>query len=140
MGLIFGLTGCLHPVAGVALMFHHDKWNLIVAVSSLLGGCFLVRAGAVDYKGEWATLMGILLIVFSSAGLSSDAKDFVDGTKGEIAYEIFGFIFLTGLLLLLTGQRTNNYALEVQWRRAIVSALPPQDKPSDSLPSAIWDF
>ena len=129
MSLIFGLTGVMLLLLGCAFVFHKNGWHLISGLAGFLGGVFLIRAAVTGYKGEWATVVGTFLIVFSGIGLAEEAEKYIQGKSENVAYAIVGFFFLNGLLLLLTGQRTHNYASELQRLKAANSLQASADDP-----------
>jgi len=136
MGIIFGVIGVflllLGLVAGIP-----NEWNRISGLFIFGCGYSLVRAAVTGHKGEWATLIGVALIAFSGIGLGSEAENYVQGVSRGPSLMIVGFFFLSGLLLLLTGQRTHGYAVELQKLRAgledqgIENAAWPSESPPD---------
>jgi hypothetical protein len=118
---IYCVSGVLLTLGGVATLSSRvSKGELSLALmlvfNLILGGAFLMASGMKKYRGDWSTLIGVLLIVFSSLGLDADLDSMAQGQETDVSGTLIicGFFFLNGLLLLLSGQRMHGIATELQ--------------------------
>lgn len=125
MPAVYVLTGAALAFGGVAglassISKHEFSFNLLLVSNLIVGGAFLMAAGLKKHRGDWPTLLGVLLIVFSAFGLGSDLDSLAQGQETDISDTliIVGFFFLSGLLLLLSGQRMHGLVSEALLRKA----------------------
>jgi hypothetical protein len=136
---MYCVSGVLLTLGGVATLSSQvSKGELSLALllvfNLILGGAFLMASGMKKYQGDWSTLIGVLLIVFSSFGLDADLDSMAQGQQTDIAdtLVICGFFFLNGLLLLLSGQRMHRLATELHALKN--AALASSEKGKESPP------
>jgi uncharacterized membrane protein len=91
------LMPTVYSVIGLALLFFglaelnwsksKDEYGSILLLIFYLitGGVFLMAAGVKKHRGDWATLMGVLLVVMSAIVLKSDLDSIAQGQEAEIS-------------------------------------------------------